>query len=231
MARTKPTAEYFGDLAAEYSIESSSRVLRGEVPPIKKHGGQPVLEEEAFSLKPGELSGVIQVEDRCIILFCEGFTQPTNVHFAAVRDLIYEDIFEKKLAHCHGRLLRATAGCGHDRQLPGRHHPLSQTRERGPAYGRPAEVQGIASQVRWIASRAHEPATRRACRAASASRRDCLHREGRALRRTSTIAGPPARPRLSTVCGCLRQHARNPRRRRCSFHFAAFGLAASRINC
>lgn len=96
MARNNPTAEYFGRLAEEYSIEPGSKALKGEVPPIKKNGGQPKLEEEAFSLKPGELSGIIQVEGRYVILRCEGYTKPTTVDFASVRKHIHEDIYEKK---------------------------------------------------------------------------------------------------------------------------------------
>jgi hypothetical protein len=71
--------------------------MRGEVPPIKKFGGQPELEKEAFSLKPGELSGVIQAGDKYIILRCEGYTTPTKVDFASVRREIHEDLYEKKL--------------------------------------------------------------------------------------------------------------------------------------
>lgn len=97
MARDNLNPENFGDLAAQYSVEAGSRTLRGQVPPIQKHGGQPVLEEEAFKLKAGELSGVIQVDDKYVILFCEGYTEPTKVDFAKVRDLIEEDIHEKKL--------------------------------------------------------------------------------------------------------------------------------------
>jgi len=97
LAADKPTLEYFGRLAEEYSIEPGSRALRGEVPPIKQHGGQPQLEKEAFSLEPGELSSVVQLGGRYVILFCEGYTKPVEVDFAAVRDLIYEDIHEKKM--------------------------------------------------------------------------------------------------------------------------------------
>jgi parvulin-like peptidyl-prolyl isomerase len=94
--RRTPPIEAFGDLAEKYSIERSSRALRGEVPPIRKYGGQPLLESEAFALKPGELSGVIQLDDKYVILFCEGYTKPIDVKFADVRKEIYEDIREKK---------------------------------------------------------------------------------------------------------------------------------------
>ena len=98
MARSKPDREYFGDLAAQYSIEAGSRALRGEVPPIQKYGGQPVLEEEAFKLQPGTLSSIIQVGNgRYVILFCEGPTEPVHVDFASVRNEIYADIHERKL--------------------------------------------------------------------------------------------------------------------------------------
>jgi len=96
MARDRCTPEHFGALAAEYSVEASSRGLKGKVPPIKKHGGQPALEEEAFKLQPGEISGIIQVDDQFVILFCEGHTTPVDVEFTAVRQYIFEDVYEKK---------------------------------------------------------------------------------------------------------------------------------------
>ncbi|MBL9092331.1 MAG: peptidylprolyl isomerase [Planctomycetaceae bacterium] len=97
LARDNPTAENFGMLAEQYSIDNVSRALKGEVPPIQRHGGQPRLEEEAFKLQPGELSGIIQVQDTFVILFCEGLTKPRPIEFAEVRDLIYEDVYEKKV--------------------------------------------------------------------------------------------------------------------------------------
>ena len=88
----------FSDLAAEYSIEVGSRSLRGEVPPIQKHGGQPLLEKEAFSLsKDNPLSGITQVGGTFVILFYEGRTRPIDTSFAEVKNLIYRDIHEKKL--------------------------------------------------------------------------------------------------------------------------------------
>jgi parvulin-like peptidyl-prolyl isomerase len=97
MARKDPRPENFAQLASEYSIEIGSRSQGGKVPPLQKHGGQPVLETEAFRLKPGEISGVIQVGDKYVILRSEGFTTPQPVQFAEVRQLLYDDIHEKKL--------------------------------------------------------------------------------------------------------------------------------------
>lgn len=98
MANGNPTREYFGDLAEQYSIEPGSKALRGEVRPIRKHGGQPKLEEAAFQLRAGELSRIIQVgRNRYVILLCEGRTEPIEVDFAEARDEIYVDLHEKKL--------------------------------------------------------------------------------------------------------------------------------------
>jgi parvulin-like peptidyl-prolyl isomerase len=96
-ARQNPSMEYFGELAAEYSIEPTSRGLKGEVPPIRQHGGQPQLEDAAFKLAPGELSEVIQVGDRYIILKCEGRTDPIEVRPDEVDHVLRQDIYEKKL--------------------------------------------------------------------------------------------------------------------------------------
>jgi len=98
MAKKRPSVENFGELAAHYSVEASSRALKGEVPPIQKHSGQPLVEKEAFALKPGEISGIFQLEaGRYAILYCEGHTVPAKVEFAAVRDVLTQDIHEKKL--------------------------------------------------------------------------------------------------------------------------------------
>ena len=96
IARQNPTTEVIGNLAEQYSVDPTSKALRGEVPPIQKHSGQPALEREAFALKAGELSGIIQIADRFMILLCEGYTKPVEVTFDEVRDELHRDIFEKK---------------------------------------------------------------------------------------------------------------------------------------
>ena len=97
MARNNPTDKFFGELANQYSVEPSSRSNFGQVPPLRKHSGQPLLEKEAFRLKPGELSGIIAMADKYLILRCLGRTQPIVKEFAAVKNELYRDILEKKL--------------------------------------------------------------------------------------------------------------------------------------
>ena len=102
-ARQNTSMDYFGDLAEEYSVEPSSKALRGEVPPIRRFGGQPQLEDVAFELQPGELSGVIQLGDKFVILKCEGRTERVAVNLQEVEQILREDIFEKKLRMAMGQ--------------------------------------------------------------------------------------------------------------------------------
>ncbi len=96
LARQNPTPEHIGDLAERCSVDPTTKALRGEVPPIRRWGGQPALEREAFALKPGELSGVVQVADRFMVIFCEGYTEPAAVKPEEVRGELHADITEKK---------------------------------------------------------------------------------------------------------------------------------------
>jgi hypothetical protein len=97
MARNQPTDAFFAELAQQYSIEPSSKSNGGKVPPIPRHGGSPIVEEEAFKLKAGELSGIIAVNGQFIILRCQGRTRPVQVNPAEVKNELYKDIQEKKL--------------------------------------------------------------------------------------------------------------------------------------
>jgi parvulin-like peptidyl-prolyl isomerase len=97
MAKNNPTDAFFAQLAEQYSVEPASRANGGRVPPIRMHGGSPVIEKAAFELKKGDLSGLIAVDNQFIILRGLGRTQPVNVQFAEVRNELFKDIEEKKL--------------------------------------------------------------------------------------------------------------------------------------
>lgn len=96
MASQNPSKEFFGELANKYSVEPGSRENFGQVPPIARHGGRPQLEQHAFELEPGELSGLINVGKQWVILKCLGFTKPVEVDINEVKDELYKDILEKK---------------------------------------------------------------------------------------------------------------------------------------
>ncbi|TWT55089.1 Foldase protein PrsA precursor [Rubripirellula amarantea] len=97
MARDNPTDDFFGKLAEQYSVEPVSASNMGKVPPIRKHSGQPAVEKEAFSLKPGDLSGIIATGGKYIILRCQGFTEPLVRDPASVQSELTRDLQEKKL--------------------------------------------------------------------------------------------------------------------------------------
>ncbi len=100
MAHKNPNPIYFGQLAFKYSMDQQIKYLHGEVPPIRRHGGKPLLEKEAFSLKPGELSGIIQIGEQYVILLCEGYTKAqvmTAEERKDTEDGLYKDLYEKKL--------------------------------------------------------------------------------------------------------------------------------------
>ena len=97
LARKNPTDKFFGELANQYSIEPVSKANYGQVPPIRRYGGQEALEREAFELKPGQMSGVIAAGDKFIILRCLGRTKPIVDEKQIVDTELRRDIREKKL--------------------------------------------------------------------------------------------------------------------------------------
>src|SRR5207248_4785676 len=97
LARNNNTEPFFAELAQQYSIEPASRANGGKIPPIRRYGGSPMVEEEAFKLRAGELSGIVSVEGQFIILRCVGRTKPVPTDFNTVRGELVKDIQEKKL--------------------------------------------------------------------------------------------------------------------------------------
>jgi len=96
MARDNPTDQFFGELASQYSVEPSSRSNFGKIPPLRRHSGQPTLEEAAFKMQPGELSGIIETGGQYVVLRSQGRTTPVVAELSAVRDELTKDILEKK---------------------------------------------------------------------------------------------------------------------------------------
>jgi foldase protein PrsA len=102
-AKKNPAA--FEQLAQEYSIDPNSRALGGQVPPIPRYMGNDRLEEEAFKLKEGELSGLIELaQGRWVILKCDGRTTPVVTDIEEVRDSLYEELKEAKVQQAVGKV-------------------------------------------------------------------------------------------------------------------------------
>ncbi len=96
-ARQSLGEQQFGELAAKYSVETVSRSNYGKVPAIRRHSGQPTLEKAAFELQPGEISGVIALNDQYVVLYKQGETNPIVKDIEAVRPELHKEILEKKM--------------------------------------------------------------------------------------------------------------------------------------
>ena len=158
-ARQNTSMDYFGDLAEEYSVEPSSKSLRGEVPPIRRYGGQPQLEDVAFELQPGELSGIIQLGDKFVILKCEGRTKPVEVNPQEVQRYSRIGHLRKEAPHGDEREVRRNPHQSADRQLPRRHVASARPRKgrTGPSQdaagrGRAADLRRYAKRANWAGS-------------------------------------------------------------------------------
>lgn len=91
------TPDEFEQLAQKHSIDASSRALGGTIPPIPRHSGNPTIEDAAFKLKAGEISGLIELQTgRYAILKCEGWTEQTVSNIDEVREILYDDLKEQK---------------------------------------------------------------------------------------------------------------------------------------
>lgn len=87
----------FGRLAREVSADPNTRPLGGVIPPVRRYGGNDKVEEEAFRLKVGEISPVIDIgESRYVILRCEGHTKPITNNIEEVRVQLHEQLIEEK---------------------------------------------------------------------------------------------------------------------------------------
>ncbi len=94
--KCKADPDKFEEFAAEHSADPSTRSLGGAMPPIRKHGGLPQLEDAAFKLKLGEISPIIQVGDQVFILKCEGRTEQIITDPKDVWDELYAQVTEEK---------------------------------------------------------------------------------------------------------------------------------------
>lgn len=153
MADGSPDDKFFGDLAYQYSIEPTSKYNYGKVPPIRRYSGQPEIEKEAFRLKPGELSGIVVLGDKYIIMRCLQRTEPASPpSFADVKEELFKDIHEKKLRIAMSerfeeireaaRIENVLAGTSQAGKKPGQ--AGSPTSVRPASAARPVDLKGAA---------------------------------------------------------------------------------------
>lgn len=87
----------FSRIAQKWSIEPTSRAMGGSIPPIRKFGGNKTIEDASFNLRKGEVSPIITLGPRYIILLCEGRTTPVVTEISEVWDELYDMVNERKI--------------------------------------------------------------------------------------------------------------------------------------
>ena len=106
LAEVKAGAD-FGTLAKNNSVNPNSASVRGLLPPIRRNSGLPQFEEVAFSLQPGQISNVFQIEDRFIILQCERLmpqAELTQEQLTEANTRITDELENSKLAEAASAL-------------------------------------------------------------------------------------------------------------------------------
>jgi len=108
-AQAKADPDKFAELAKSQSEDVNSASARGLVPPIRKHAGDEKIEKIAFGLKEGEVSEVIPVGEKFVILKCE---QQCAESFVPAQDMptiegrLRESIADHKLRAASSELFR-----------------------------------------------------------------------------------------------------------------------------
>jgi hypothetical protein len=135
-ASTKWTKiEKSGNIEAAFLTEAGQQgqdprlaSVKGEIPPIHKHFGDPRIEKEAFRLKPGEMSQVLEMADHtAIILLCERHMPAESlVRFENVRLALEADMTEIRLAEKMNSYLKELRKQAQPRYLLSKRQTLEQ---------------------------------------------------------------------------------------------------------
>ncbi len=101
--------EAFEEYAKKYSVDEATRAVAGRCEPICKHSGFDALEREVFRIADGDLGAIQQVPDGFMVLMrvkayppakdvtLDKIYNPQVDPKATVRDVLYKDVYEKKL--------------------------------------------------------------------------------------------------------------------------------------
>ena len=87
----------FGNLAKQYSEDAPSASIKGLVPPIRKHGPCPEIEEAAFGLADGQVSGVIRSAGQYVILKRDGLIPARKITMAQAAPRLEKIIRDRKM--------------------------------------------------------------------------------------------------------------------------------------
>jgi parvulin-like peptidyl-prolyl isomerase len=98
LEQVKANPDDFERLAVQYSVDPNSRALGGVVQPIPRHSDMPHVETEAFRLREGEISPLVQFDrsNRWVIIKSEGLTEQVVTDITQVREELTAQLIEEK---------------------------------------------------------------------------------------------------------------------------------------
>ena len=96
-AEVMKNPEEFGNIAKEKSEDPGSASAKGMIQPVRKHLGDPTIEQVAFAMREGDISEVIEVKGQFVIMKCEALIAARPVPMEQVEKLLVEAIRDKKL--------------------------------------------------------------------------------------------------------------------------------------
>ncbi|MEE3220025.1 MAG: peptidylprolyl isomerase, partial [Planctomycetota bacterium] len=99
----------FPRVAAKHSTDINSASAGGLVQPIRKHVGEPEIEQVAFNMREGEISKILPLGDQFLILKCEKHIDPrppAKQQMKQARDLVVESIRDRKIRVAGGKLFK-----------------------------------------------------------------------------------------------------------------------------
>ncbi len=104
LAAAKPAD--FGNLAKEYSVDAPSASVKGMIQPIRKHSSCPEIEQAAFALENGQVSGVIRSQGQFVVLLREGLIAARDIKLEQVADRLNRIIRDQKLHTAAGDIFK-----------------------------------------------------------------------------------------------------------------------------
>ena len=97
----------FASLAKKYSKDVNGASSYGMIQPIRRHLGDPKLEEAAFALKKGEISPIVKVAEMYVFVKCdEQLPPPKGVDRAKVEPMLIEALKDRKLRAAAGDVFK-----------------------------------------------------------------------------------------------------------------------------
>ena len=99
----------FAELAKKYSEDQYSASAKGLIPPVRKHMGEPEVEQAVFALQPGQVSPIVHAANQYFIFRCERHIQETTIspqYRKQTEKMLSDRIVERNLRSASGDIFK-----------------------------------------------------------------------------------------------------------------------------